>query len=158
LKTVRLPCVTLYNRCCQCNSIFYNWFCYMTVLIIIAVNLYVMYNRILKSLNPDVWNFTLMWSPLAIPFFQHFMTGSSKSGWDHVVDKSALPTLLLLCISFWVLLGPVIYWVTSKAVMTYGMKLFFNSLVSFMIPKSVFILVKMNFHACCVFEVILYFY
>jgi hypothetical protein len=30
------------------------------ILIIIAVNLYIMYNRILKSLNPDVWNFTLM--------------------------------------------------------------------------------------------------
>ena len=115
------------------------------ILIIIAVNLYIMYNRILKSLNPDVWNFTLMWSPLAIPFFQHFMTGPSKSGWDHVVDKFALPTLLLLCISFWALLGSVMYWVRLKAVMgCRGLwnETVFNSLISFIIPKSVCILVK----------------
>jgi hypothetical protein len=107
------------------------------ILIIIAVNLYVMYNRILKSLNPDDWNFTLMWSSLAIPFFQPYMTGSNKAGWDHVVDKSSWPTLLLLCISFWAL-----YWVRWKAVMAYGMRLHFYSLISSMIPKNVCILVK----------------
>jgi len=39
----------------------------------------------------------------------------------------------------------------------YGMRLPFYSLVSFMISKSVCILVKMKFHACYAFDVILYF-
>jgi len=42
--------------------------------------------------------------------------------------------------------------------MAYGMRLHFYSFVSSMIPKSVCILVKMNFHACYAFEAILYFY
>ena len=96
-----------------------------------------MYNRISKSVNPNVWNFALLWSPLAIPFFQPFVTGSNKSGWDHVVDKSAWPTVLLLCSSLWPLLGSVMYWVRWKAVMVYGMRLSFYSLISFMLLKSV---------------------
>jgi len=42
--------------------------------------------------------------------------------------------------------------------MAYGMRLRFYSLVSSMVPESFCILVKMNFHACYAFEVILYFY
>jgi hypothetical protein len=59
----------------------------------------VVHNKASKSVNFDVLDFDLPSSPILIPQFLPFMTGSDKSGEDNAVRDAAYPSLPLLRIS-----------------------------------------------------------
>jgi len=80
----------------------------------------------------DVRHFNFSWSPILLPLFQPFVAGSDESGWDRVVGKPALSTLLLLRRSLAAQFSCVFNYVLWIAVVPYGMELSVRHLMCFM--------------------------
>jgi hypothetical protein len=53
-------------------------------------------NTLPMFMSLDVRDFNISWSPILMPLFHPFVTGSDESGWDRVVGKPAFSTLPLL--------------------------------------------------------------
>lgn len=49
-----------------------------------------------KVIILNVEDLALLWSPIVIPLFRHFMTTPKEAGWDHTANKLASTPLLLL--------------------------------------------------------------
>jgi hypothetical protein len=102
--------------------------------------------------NPDFQDFALLWSPILILLFLPLVTGSDKFGWEHMADKSASPTCGQLLISRSARSSPVWGWLLLCCVQWDS----FNQSVSFMLPKSVSILMRKNicaFYDCGIFYI-----
>jgi len=74
--------------------------------------------------------------PILVSFFQPFVTGSDESGWNHVTDKSAYPTLTLLRSSFTAQPSSALRQVWLTAFVLHGLRLSFSHELYCMIPTS----------------------
>lgn len=75
------------------------------------------------------------------------MTDLNELGLVHMAGESTSPTTLQFCTSLSAQSGTVFHSVRLIASMLHGMSLSLSNLMSFMLPKIVCILLKINFHA-----------
>jgi hypothetical protein len=52
------------------------------------------YSKVSKFVNFDVWDFSLLQSPIVTPFFLHFVTGR-----DHMAGELSCKCAIKLCLS-----------------------------------------------------------
>ena len=108
----------------------------------------------------SVWDCNFLQQHSRMQLFQPFMSGSNKSGRDHVVGESASPppnsTVIVQITLSAVKFHPSL--VRMTVLKLYGVPPSFNHLPYSVLPKCVCILLKINFHAFYAYEVILCFY
>ena len=78
----------------------------------------------------------LLWSPILLPLFQHFATGSGEQRWDSVTGKLASPTVLYY-LYYPAHSSSTLNSVREVTFVFYGMRHSFNHFMHFMLLKSV---------------------
>lgn len=92
-------------------------------------------SRVSESENHNVQYFNLSQSPMLMPVFLLFKTGSNEFWWDHIAGESASPTHLQLHWSLSVYSGFFFNYVRLMVSVLCGMRTFFSHVMYFMLQK-----------------------